>query len=226
MARRALVATVVGWSLVRLLCGAPVALADAAATHPRPADVGVVVTAREVFVSWRLPSGTDPKSVVVRRGEPTCPRTPSEGTAAGETSPLHVIDQGVSPGKSYCYTVFAATGSGGVSLLTTTGPVGVPDTHVVPPVNVAAPTAVTATSQTHVDTTLTRRVGLAVAAALAGMLALYVLVRTARRVGDDRDALRPTMRGSLASRNSGALVVPAMIALGWVVVVIGFVVLR
>jgi hypothetical protein len=38
--------------------------------------------------------------------------------------------------------------------------------------------------------------------------------------------LRPTARESIVGRNSGAHVVPAMILLGWVGVVIGFVVLR
>jgi hypothetical protein len=38
--------------------------------------------------------------------------------------------------------------------------------------------------------------------------------------------LRPTMRESLVSRNSSALVVPAMIAVGWIGIVVAFVVLR
>ena len=38
--------------------------------------------------------------------------------------------------------------------------------------------------------------------------------------------MRPTMRESIVGRNSSALVVPTMIALGWIVVVIAFVVLR
>jgi hypothetical protein len=38
--------------------------------------------------------------------------------------------------------------------------------------------------------------------------------------------MRPTMRESIVGRNSSALVVPTMIAVGWIVVVIGFVVLR
>ena len=66
--------------------------------------VGVVVTAGEVFVSWAKPLGAASATVTVRRGEPACPRHPDEGSAAGEVTPLHVIDRTVSAGQAYCYT--------------------------------------------------------------------------------------------------------------------------
>ncbi|MGZ4149087.1 MAG: hypothetical protein ACXVQJ_03510 [Actinomycetota bacterium] len=228
MPRRVVVAMVVGWSLARLLSAAAVAGADTgpAAPDPRPNHIGVVVTPGEVFVSWKLPAGANPKAVVVRRGEPVCPRTPADGTGAGEVSPLHVIDQAVSAGKAYCYTVFLTRRAGGATIVASTGPVTVPDTRSVPPAHAVAPAPITTTSPGHIDRALVKRVALGAGAALVAALVLVGLLRGARRVGDDRQVLRPTMRGSLASRNSGALVVPAMIALGWVVVVIGFVILR
>jgi hypothetical protein len=58
------------------------------------------------------------------------------------------------------------------------------------------------------------------------MLLVVIAVRSARRVAASRMVLRPTMRESLVSRNSSALVVPAMIALGGVGIVVAFVVLR
>jgi hypothetical protein len=73
---------------------------------------------------------------------------------------------------------------------------------------------------------LTRKLEIAAAAALAAVLVILIAVRSARRVSAGRMVLRPTMRESLVNRNSSALVVPAMIALGWVGIVIAFVVLR
>jgi len=58
------------------------------------------------------------------------------------------------------------------------------------------------------------------------VLLAFVLLAAGRRVAHGRMVLRPTARESIVGRNSGALVVPAMILLGWVGVVIGFVVLR
>ena len=50
------------------------------ASHPRAGHLGVVVTADEIFVSWLKPAGADAATVVVRRGEPACPRSPDEGS--------------------------------------------------------------------------------------------------------------------------------------------------
>ena len=63
-------------------------------------------------------------------------------------------------------------------------------------------------------------------AVLAGLLALVIAVASARRVSRSRIEPRPSGRATLVNRNSSALVVPAMIALGWIGIVIAFVVLR
>ncbi len=63
-------------------------------------------------------------------------------------------------------------------------------------------------------------------AALAGLLVVFLMFRGARRVSHSRVVMRPRVRESIVGRNSSALVVPTMVALGWIVVVIAFVVLR
>jgi hypothetical protein len=53
-----------------------------------------------------------------------------------------------------------------------------------------------------------------------------VIVRSGRRISAGRAMMQPTARQSIVGRNNSALVVPAMIALGWVGVLVAFVVLR
>jgi hypothetical protein len=223
-----LVAVLVVWSLVRLAIGVGTAAADSppSAYHPRSNHIGVVVTGHEVFVSWLKPAGATSTTIVVRRGQPACPRTPAQGTAIPQDSPVHVIDQSVTPGGSYCYTVFLKEADGTVTTVGTTGLVSIPSVGTVPPVHVAAPPAITAASSSSFDSRLAKRAGLLAAAALAAALLLFAVVRSARRAADDRVVMRPTMRESIVGRNTSALVVPTMIALGWIVVVIGFVILR
>ena len=81
-------------------------------------------------------------------------------------------------------------------------------------------------SSSGFGTKLAKKVSAGALAALAGLLAVLLLYRSARRVSNGRVVMRPTMRESIIGRNSSALVVPTMIALGWIVVVIAFVVLR
>ena len=73
---------------------------------------------------------------------------------------------------------------------------------------------------------LVRRAEIAAIAAVTVALLALVLLAARRRVAHGRMVLRPTARESIVGRNSGALVVPAMILLGWIGVVVGFVVLR
>jgi hypothetical protein len=73
---------------------------------------------------------------------------------------------------------------------------------------------------------LVRRVEIGGIAAVTAVLLALVLLAAGRRVVHGRMVLGPTARESIVGRNSGALVVPAMILLGWIGVVIGFVVLR
>lgn len=226
--RHWLVAVLVAGSLARLAIG--VGVADAASPHsgyhPRPNHLAVVVTAHEVFVSWLKPAGATSGSVVVRRGEPTCPRTPGQGTATGQDSPVHVVDQSVAPGAAYCYTVFLKNSDGTVTTVGNTGLVSVPNASSVPPAHAAAPAPTLAPSTSHFGSKFAKKAVVAVVAALLGLLVLLLLFRSARRVSGSRVVMRPTMRESIVGRNSSALVVPTMIAVGWIVVVIGFVVLR
>lgn len=225
--RHWVVAVLVAGSLARLAiaAGAAAATTSASGYHPRPNHLGVVVTAHEIFVTWLKPAGATAAMVVVRRGEPTCPRTPAQGTATSADSPMHVIDQSVRPGAAYCYTVFLKNGDGTVTTLGNTGLVSVPNVRSVPPSHAQAPPPTLTVSPSRFDSKFAKEAGVAVGAALAGLLVLFLLVRSARRMSESRVVMRPSVRESIAGRNSSALVVPTMIALGWIVV-IGFVILR
>ncbi|HEY2868085.1 MAG TPA: hypothetical protein VGJ11_01185 [Gaiellales bacterium] len=190
----------------------------------RAAHVGVVVTNDEVFVSWHRLAG--PGKVVVRRGRPDCPQTTADGTAAGEVSRLHVIDRSVKPGTSYCYSVFLRDPSGLATRVAVTGTVNVPDVGNVPPAQAPPALAAPTIAHTRLDPVLVRRVEIGGIAAVTAVLLALVLLAAGRRVVHGRMVLGPTARESIVGRNSGALVVPAMILLGWIGVVIGFVVLR
>ncbi|HEY3765491.1 MAG TPA: hypothetical protein VGL44_10070 [Gaiellales bacterium] len=194
--------------------------------HPRADHIGVVVTAGEVLVSWhRLPT-PDSGGVVVRRDEAVCPHTPTDGTAAGEVTGLHVIDRSVKAGLTYCYTVFAKDATGAVHTIGSTGAVAVPDVSAIPPVGVPAPAPAPLVTVNGLSPAFKRKIELAIVVAVAAILAGLVAVVTVRRIATARVLARPTARESIIGRNNSALVVPAMIAVGWIGVVIAFVVLR
>lgn len=203
--------------------GLAAAQSPQASLSPRASHLGVVTTTDEVLVSWHR--FADPGNVLVRRGQPDCPQTLADGVAAGEVTQLHVIDRSVKPGTEYCYSVFLRDPSGILTRESVTGPVSVPDTSNVPPAQAPPPLAAPTIAHTKLDPVLVRRAEVGGAAAAAVLLGLIVLL-TVRRVSHGRMVLRPTARESIVGRNSGALVVPAMILLGWIGVVIGFVVLR
>jgi hypothetical protein len=224
--RHWLVAVLVAGSLARLAIGVGGASAadhTGSGYHPRANHLGMVVTAHEIFVSWLKPPGSG--TVVVRRGKPTCPRAPDQGTPPVQDSPVHVIDQSVTPGQAYCYTVFLELSDGSSAIVGRTGTVSVPNVSTVPPGGVRALSPVMSASSGGSGTKLAKKVSAGALAALAGLLAVFLLFRGARRVSH-RVVMRSTVRESIIGRNSSALVVPTMIALGWIVVVIAFVVLR
>jgi hypothetical protein len=228
-ARLWLVAILVGGSLARLALGVGAATADSSPSgyHPHANHLGVVVTAHEVYVSWERVPGATTAAIAVRRGEPACPVNPGQGAATAHDSPMHAIDQSVAPGATYCYTVFLTRSDGTVTTVGSTGRVAVPTGGSVPPSHAPAPPPILTVSHgSSFDTNLAKRAGVGVAMAVAGLLALLLFLRGARGVSDGRMEMRPTMRESIVGRNSSALVVPTMIAVGWIVVVIGFVVLR
>jgi hypothetical protein len=223
--RYRLIAFMMGSALLWLaMGGAAAAGSPQASLSPRASHLGVVTTTDEVLVSWHRFAG--PGKVIVRRGQPDCPQTLQGGAAAGEVTQLHVIDRSVKPGTAYCYSVFLRDPSGILTRESVTGPVSVPDTSNVPPAQAPPPLAVPTIAHTKLDPALVRRAAVGAAAAAAAVLLLLVVLLTVRRVSHGRMVLRPTARESIVGRNSGALVVPAMILLGWIGVVIGFVVLR
>lgn len=223
--RHRLVTVFLGSALLWLaMGGVAAAQSPQASLTPRASHLGVVVTTDEVFVSWQRLQA--PGKVVVRRGEPGCPRTIDEGITAGEVSPLHVIDRSVKAGAAYCYSVFLRDPSGIATREAVTGVVNVPDTSNVPPAQAPPPLSAPTIAHTKLDPVLVRRLEVGALAAVAAALLTLVLLASGRRVAHGRMVLRPTARESIVGRNSGALVVPAMILLGWIGVVIGFVILR
>jgi hypothetical protein len=225
MPRRRLVTVIVGTALLWVaMGGVAAAQSPQARLTARAAHVGSVVTKDEVFVSWHRLAG--PGKVIVRRGQPGCPRTTADGVAAGEVSRLHVIDLSVKAGAAYCYSVFLRDPSGVATREAVTGTVNVPDAGNVPPAQAPPPLAAPTITHTKLDPVLVRRAEIGGIAAVTVVLLGLVLLAAGRRVAHGRMVLRPTARESIVGRNSGALVVPAMILLGWVGVVIGFVVLR
>jgi hypothetical protein len=223
--RYRLIAVIMGSALLWLATGGVAAArSPQASLSPRASHLGVGTTTDEVLVSWHR--FADPGKVVVRRGRPGCPQTLADGVAAGEVTQLHVIDRSVKPGAAYCYSVFLRAPSGTLVRKSVTGTVKVPDTRNVPPAQAPPPLAAPTIARTKLDPVLVRRAEVGAAAAAAAALLMLIALATVRRVAHGHTVVRPTARESIIGRNSGALVVPAMILLGWIGVVIGFVVLR
>jgi len=213
-----------------LIAAAPAAAAAPTshhpAYHPRAAHIGVVVTKDEVLMSWHRLTGADRGKATIRRGYGSCPHTPAEGHRAGETTGLHVIDRSVKPGRHYCYTLFSVAASGAARVIGTSGIVTVPDVATVPPATAPRPAPAPMVTIRTVSSGEKRKIAFAAAGGVAALLLLFVMVRSARRMAAGRAMMQPTARQSIVGRNNSALVVPAMIALGWVGVLVAFVVLR
>jgi hypothetical protein len=221
--RHRLITVIMGSALLWLATGGVAAAqSPQARLTPRHAHLGVVTTSDEVLVSWHRFAGLG--KVLVRRGRPGCPQTLQNGVDVGEVTQRHLIDRSVKPGTAYCYSVFLRDPSGIVTRESVTGIVSVPDSSNVPPAQAPPPLAAPTLAHTKLDPVLVRRAEIGAAAAAALLLAAMLF--SVRRVARGRMVLRPTGRESIVGRNSGALVVPAMILLGWIGVVIGFVVLR
>jgi hypothetical protein len=222
------------WGLPATLLAVLIAAAPSSAAartphsryHPRAAHIGVVVTKNEVLMSWHRLTTASGSKVVIRRGEGACPHTPADGRATGETTLRHVIDRSVMPGVSYCYTLFSVAASGDARVVGTSGLVTVPDAGVVPPATAPRPAPAPMVTVDTYSRAQERKVAFAGAGALAALALVLVMVRSGRRMAAGRAMMQPTARQSIVGRNNSALVVPAMIALGWVGVLVAFVVLR
>jgi hypothetical protein len=194
--------------------------------HPRAAHIGVVVTKDEVLMSWHGLTGADSGKTMIRRGVGSCPHTPADGDRAGETTPLHVIDTSVQAGVTYCYTLFSVAASGDARVIGTSGMITVPDAATVPPATAPRPAPAPTVTVSRLSKAQERKLAFAGGGLLLALMLLLVMLRSARRMAAGRAMMQPTARQSIVGRNNSALVVPAMIALGWVGVLVAFVVLR
>jgi hypothetical protein len=194
---------------------------------PKPNHIGVVVTTDEVFVSWEKPPGVPVAHVIAVRGDATCPTSPTGGTRVPAGRRVHhVIDRTVTAGDAYCYAMWVEDASGRLIRLGTTGVFQVPNLKALRPTVASAPVPAPPTAAPGSDGLLhasgVRLAMLAAAAVLAGamgILGTMGLVRRSRRrepTGDQMWGM--ALRLSVAGYNRSALIIPAAIALAWIVV--------
>jgi hypothetical protein len=201
--------------------------------EPNPNHLSVVVTTDLVYITWTTPAGVQPARVYAMRGPAaTCPTSPANGTQIGGTTVTsHVIDSTVTAGDSYCYSIFVTDSAGTVTKVGSTGSVPVPDLKAPPPAPVASPTPPVNHASAPSSSSGLGTVSKALAASVGALLALALLLVIVRMLRRSRPAnagpafgteLRLTFTGLSAS----ALIIPAVIALGWVLVVTAVVVFR
>ncbi|HET7172602.1 MAG TPA: hypothetical protein VFI18_13265 [Gaiellales bacterium] len=200
--------------------------------EPNPNHLSVVVTTDLVYVTWTDPTDVQPANVFAYRGDGSaCPTGASDGTLIGSTSVTnHMIDGTVAAGRSYCYTVLVADASGTLHKVGSTGAVPVPDLKAPPPA--AAPSSApvpqpAAASADGLGTTQKK----AIAGSAGGLLALALVVVIVRLLRRPRPAqTRPVwgseLRMSFTGLSVSALIIPAVIALAWVLVVTALLVFR
>jgi hypothetical protein len=206
-----------------------VAFADSGspAAGVKPNHLGIVITHDEVFISWDAPAGIKVAHVYAYRA-PTCQG--QNGTRIGPTvRARQIIDLSVTPGATYCYTIYVADQAGALTKLGSTGPVTVPDPSAPPP---AAVSATPASSPAGGDSGSPAASTIAaMVAAVAGALGLlYLVVRIVRHGRGAPSAPSPaygtTSRMAAVREQRPALIIPAVIALAWVIVVTAAVVFR
>jgi hypothetical protein len=221
--------------LLVLLAALPsAALADTTARGYQPAvnHMSVVVTTNQVYVTWTDPPGVQPTHVFAYRGDGSaCPTGATDGTPVGFHSVSnHLIDGTVQAGLAYCYTVFVTASTGTLVKVGSTGPVPVPDLNAPPPASVPSTTPVpqpAASGSSGLDATQRK----AIVGSAGGLLALslvFVIVRLLRRsrAAEPRPVWGTELRMSFTGISASALIIPAVIALAWVLVVTALVVLR
>lgn len=221
--------------LLVLLAALPsAAFADTTARGYRPAvnHMSVVVTTDQVYVTWTDPPGVQPTHVFTYRGDGSaCPTGPADGTPIGSHSVTnHLIDGTVQAGLTYCYTVFVADSTGTRVKVGSTGAVPVPDLKAPPPASV--PTTTPAPQPTGSSSSgLNKTQKKAIVGSAGGLLALSLVIVIIRLLRRDRAAEpRPVwgteIRMSFTGLSASALIIPAVIALAWVLVVTALVVFR
>jgi hypothetical protein len=222
------------WLLVLLAALPSVALADTSARGFQPAvnHMSVVVTTNQVYVTWTDPPGVQPTHVFAYRGDGSaCPTGKTDGTPVGpHTVTNHVIDGTVKAGLSYCYTVFVSDAAGTLVKVGSTGAVPVPDLNAPPPTSVPTTTPLpqpAGSSSSGLNATQKKAI-VGSAGALLALSLVIVIVRLLRRsrAAEPRAVWGTELRMSLTGLSASALIIPAVIALAWVLVVTALVVFR
>lgn len=200
---------------------------------PNPNHLSIVVTTDQVYITWTDPPGVVAANVYAYRGDgSSCPTGASDGTLIGGTSVTnHMIDGTVQAGLSYCYTVLVADSSGTLTKVGSTGPVPVPDLTAPPPpaVTSAAPTPQPAAAGGSNGLDATQKKAIAGSAgSLLALALVVVIVRLLRRprAADTGPVWGTELRLSFTGLSASALIIPAVIALAWVLVVTAVVVFR
>lgn len=189
----------------------------------KPNHLGTVITHDEVFISWDAPAGITVAHVYAYRA-PTCQG--QNGTRVGPTvRARQIIDLSVTAGATYCYTIYVADQAGRLTKLGSTGPVTVPDPSAPSPA-APAPAAAGGNAGSPAASTIA-----AIVAAVAGaLLLLYLVVRIVRHGRGAPAATSPAYgtpsRMAAVREQRPALIIPAVIALAWVIVVTAAVVFR
>ena len=226
-----------GFGLLLVLLGAlpSAALADTTARGYKPAanHLSVVVTTDQIYVTWTDPPGVVPTNVFAYRGDgSTCPTGSADGTPIGSHSPTnHLIDRTVHAGLSYCYTVLVSDSTGTLVKVGSTGAVPVPDLKAPPPTTAppTAPVPQPAASTSKALNGTEKKAIVGSAGLLLALSLLVVIVRVMRR-SRTPDAGGPVwgteLRVSFTGLSASALIIPAVIALAWVLVVTALVVFR
>ncbi|HEU0194887.1 MAG TPA: hypothetical protein VFQ71_11850 [Gaiellales bacterium] len=216
------------WLAGALLAWPAAALADSgpASTGVKPNHLGTVITGKEVFISWISPAGVRVAHVYAYRA-PTCQG--QNGTRVGPTVPAtQIIDLSVTPGSSYCYTIYVADQAGKRTEVGSTGPVTVPGPGARQPAVVAAATA--PAPATEASSLSASTIAGVVAAVAGALILLYLLVRIVRHGRGAASAPSPAYgspsRMAAVREQRPALIIPAVIALAWVIVVTAAVVFR
>jgi hypothetical protein len=225
-----------GLGLLLVLLGAlpAAASADPTARGYRPAanHLSVVVTTDQVYITWTDPPGIVPAHVFAYRGDGSaCPTGSADGTPIGNHSVTkHVIDGTVRAGVAYCYTIFVSDSAGTLVKVGSTGAVPVPDPTAPPPAAVASTSPLPqpgGSSANGLDATQVKAV-VGSAGALLALSLVFVIVRLLRRSrpAHSSPVWGAELRLSFTGLSASALIIPAVIALAWVLVVTALVVLR
>ena len=222
------------WLLVLLAALPSAALADTTARGYQPAGnhMSVVVTTDQVYVTWTDPPGVQPTQVFAYRGDGSaCPTDATDGTPTGSHSVTnHLIDGTVQAGLTYCYTVFVADSTGTLVKVGSTGAVPVPDLKAPPPASVPTTTPApqpTGSSSNGLNATQKKAI-VGSAGALLALSLVIVIIRLLRRsrAAEPRPVWGTELRMSFTGISASALIIPAVIALAWVLVVTVLLVFR